>query len=89
MNFVSITDGFSLGSDVNWYAIWGPNDSISMIFYDFGASVIGPSSDVHVVPNYYLFTIKFDPDSKEITKVTEMNPGARLEWTNNILIWDR
>ena len=50
------------GSDVGWRPIWGPQNSVSLVFYDHGANCAGPGSLSPTSPERTLRMLRFTFD---------------------------
>lgn len=51
------------GSDLNWSSVWGEEDNLTIVFYDYGAGVEIPYSSQNIAPKRFLRTMNYQFDS--------------------------
>jgi hypothetical protein len=51
------------GSDVSWRSVWRPDNSFSIVFYDYGHDEAVPYASIQSAPKRLLLTINFTYDS--------------------------
>lgn len=61
------------GSDLHWRAVWGPRDSLSIVFYDYGRGVAVPYSSMKAAPKRLLRTINYSREPSTGNYTETMN----------------
>lgn len=73
------------GSDVSWYSVWQPDNSISIVFYDQGRDEAAANSSKQSASERVLLTLHFDLDpmtgnyveANELVRDNHSTPGAK------------
>jgi hypothetical protein len=67
------------GSDLHWRAEWGPHDSLSIVFYDYGRGVALPYSSMEAAPKRLLRSINYsyDPNTGKYSELSSPRPSSK------------